>query len=358
MNYSGRKVLITGGTGFIGGRLAERLSLEEGATVRVLVRDWRKAVWISRSRVELVQGDVRDSSAVARAMQGCDIVFHCVGVGGSLDHCQSINCDGTRSILESAVTAGIDRLVYLSTCGVHGSTPDDMSNEAAPFQPNGNPYTDTKIESEEIVWEYWRKRNLPIVVIRPFPVWGPRSPAFTLWPVKHIKNGQWFLPDGGSGVCQAVYVDNLVDSLMLAGIRPEAVGEAFLVADEELPTWGEFFNRYAAMLGKRLTSVPVGTARNALRRTAQLDGMISRLLDLPSHEPAHTFLRVIRKSLSLVKRIPARYSVFSDGELVKYTYQGRMDTSKARKVLGYAPRVSFADGMRDTEIWLRDQNFI
>jgi nucleoside-diphosphate-sugar epimerase len=358
VSYAGRTVLVTGGTGFIGGRLAERLAVEEGANVRVLVRDWRRAVWISRVKAELIQGDVRDAKVVARAMQDCQIVFHCVGVGGGPDYCKSINCEGTRNVLECAVNAGVDRFVYLSTCGVHGSTPPDLADEDAPFRPNGVPYTDSKIEAEEAVWEYWHTKRLPIVVIRPSPVWGPRSPAFTLWPVNHIKSGRWYLPDGGSGVCQAVYVDNLVDSLLIAGVKTEAVGQAFLLADDELPTWGQFFNRYAAMLGQTLKSVPVPTARKAIQRTARLDAMIDKMIELPKHEPAHTFLRVIRKSLSLAKCIPARYSVFSDGELIKYTYRGKMDTSKARRVLGHTARVSFAEGMRDTEIWLRDQNVI
>ncbi len=358
VDYAGRKILVTGGTGFVGGRLAERLVIEEQARVRVLVRDWRKAVWVSRVNVELVHGDVRDAGAVAQAMQGCDIVFHCVGVGGPLDHCLSINYEGTRNVLECAANARVGRVVYLSTCGVHGPNPPENMDENEGFHPTSNPYNDSKIAAEEIAWQYWRDRRLPLVVIRPFPVWGPRSPAFTLWPIKHIKSGRWFVIDGGKGTCQAVYIDNLIDSLLLAGIHPEAAGEAFLIDDDNTCTWGDFFNSYARMLGRTLPSRRMATARAALRCTEKLDGRLATLQELPPHEPVHTILRAWRKGLGIVRRLPEQYTVFSESELTKYTFQGKVNTSKARRILKYKSRYTLQQGMRETETWLRDQRII
>ena len=106
----------------------------------------------------------------------------------------------------------------------------------ASFHLTGSLYGDSKIAAEEVVWEYWRERHLPVVVIRPFPVWGPISPSFTLWPMKRIKDGRRCLVAKGEGTCQAVYVDDLVDAILLAGLKPEAVGEAFLIDDDQVCT--------------------------------------------------------------------------------------------------------------------------
>jgi nucleoside-diphosphate-sugar epimerase len=79
---------------------------------------------------------------------------------------------------------------------------------------------------------------------------------------------------------------------------------------------------------------------------------------LPSYEPTHTLLRVVRKTIALLRGVPAHYAVFSAGELIKYSYNGRLNTSKARNILNYHSRYSLEEGMRETEMWLRDQKVI
>ncbi len=358
VDYSGRKILVTGGTGFIGGRLAERLAVEQQASVRVLVHDWRKAIWVSRADVELVQGDVRDSHAVAQAMRGCDLVFHCVGVGGTLDQCMSINCEGTRNVLESAMTAHVERVVYLSTIAVHGPNPPSHMDENDDFRMTGSPYGDSKIAAEKLIWQFWQERHLPVVVLRPVPVWGPRSPSFTLWPINRMKIGQWFLVDRGRGACHAVYVDNLVDALLLAGVRPTAVGEAFLITDERPCTWAEFFGYYARMLEIRLPSVRSDIARFALPAAECMNRVLAKLEHTPAHEPARFVIRSLRRGLRPVPRLIFPAGALDRSDVRKYAWQGEFNASKARAVLGYRARISMQEGMRETEAWLRDQRII
>ena len=359
VNYAGRKILVTGGTGFIGGRLAERLSVEQQASVRVLVHDWRKAIWVSRADVELVQGDIRDPHAVEQAMRGCDLVFHCVGVGGSLDQCMSINCEGTRNVLECAMNARVERVVYLSTIAVHGPNPPNQADENDEFRFTGSPYGDSKIAAEELVWRFWRERRLPVVIIRPVPVWGPRSPSFTLWPVKCLKTGRWFLIDDGRGTCHAVYIDNLVDALLQAGVMPGAVGEAFLITDGPPCTWAEFFGHYARMLKvKKLPSIRSDVERFALPIVTYINGFLSKLDHTPAHEPARTAIRAVRWSLRLIPRLLYPYGTLDPWDRQKYACRAELNISKAGTLLGYTPRFCLEEGMRETEAWLRDQSII
>ena len=361
VSYAGRKILVTGGTGLIGSRLAERLALEEHARVRVLVRDWRKAVWVARADVELVQGDVRDSDSLAQAMQGCEIVFHCVGVGGSREVCVAVNVDGTRNVLECALAEGVKRIVYLSSIAVHGPAPPDNADEQDEFRRTGAPYGDSKIAAEEVIWQFWEQQHLPVVVIRPTFVWGPRSGWFTVEPVRRMKAGRWFLVDGGQGTCHAVYIDNLVDALLLTGVTPEAVGEAFLITDGRPCTWAEFYGHYAQML--ELESLPSMSSDSRLMQAVRpllqmADRLLTKLGDTPAHEPARILVRGTRFGARVLRGALAQYAPLNPWDIAKYARRGSLNTSKARTLLGYQPRISLQEGMHETEIWLRDQRFI
>ena len=359
VGYSGRRILITGGTGFVGGRLAERLALEERAKVRVLVHDWSKAVWASRADVELVQGDIRDIDLVAQAMQGCEIVFHCVGVGGSPDNCRSINVEGTRNVLKAAVDAGVERVIHLSSIAVHGPNPPNNADERDEFRFTGSPYGDSKVMAEQVVWQFWQEKRLAVVVVRPTFVWGPRSAGFTVGPVNRMKLGRWYLVDSGRGACHAVYIDNLVDALLLAGSNPAAAGEAFLITDESRCTWAEFFGHYARMLDlKKVPSVRSGFARFTMPVADFINRALARFDYIPVHEPARILVRSLRWSLRVIAHWIFPHDSLDSWEVLKYARQGQLDTSKARTLLGYTPRFSLQEGMRETESWLRDQRII
>lgn len=359
VGYAGRKILVTGGTGFIGSRLAERLAVEEAAKVRVLVHDWGKAVWISRVNVELVQGDIRDKSSVAKAIQGCEIVFQCAAAGGNQDVCITTNVEGTRNVLECAANACVERVVYLSSIAVHGPTPPDNADEKDEFRRSGQPYADSKVGAEEVVWQFWKQHRLPVVVIRPAPVWGPRGEWFTVWPVSCMKAGQRILVDGGRGTCDVVYIDNLVDALLLSGLKTKIEGEAFLITDGHPCTWAEFFGHYARMLGvARLPSIRSDAARIMLPAAAYIDRVLCRLGYTPTWEPARTLIRAGRLGLRLIRGLVAPCAITDPSDVARYAHRGKLDISKACTLLGYTPHFSLEEGMRETETWLRDQRII
>lgn len=360
VGYRDQKILVTGGTGFIGSRLAERLALEEHANVRVLVHNWRKANWVSRADVELVQGDIRNPIDVANAVKDCDIIFHCVGVGGSRNTCMSINVDGTKAIFQAAADADVKQIVYLSSIAVYGPNPPDNANELAPFCSVGNHYGDSKIEAEKFIANFIRENPIPVVIIRPTFVWGPRSDFFTVWPIKCMKSGKWYLVDKGRGSCPAVYIDNLIDALLLAGLKEEAAGQVFLITDEQESSWSDFFGYYAKMLG--IHDLPSVSSQSLKQRSfvyglTFVESQITKI-DSTANKQQSIIIRAIRIGLQKSHNIISKYSHFDAWDTKKFARIGKLDTTKARTLLGYSPRILRDEGMRETEIWLRDQRYL
>ena len=223
--FSSRKVLVTGGTGFIRGRLVEKLILDRDVQVRVLVRDFSKAWRLARLSADLIQGDITDAGQVKKAVEGCDSIVNCAyGTTGTPEAKHSVNVQGTRNLLEAAVEFGVGRMVHLSTVMVYGDPFDGDLDESAKSVPYGNFYADSKLESEEATLDYAEKRDLSAVVLQPTVVYGPFAPTWTINVLRSLKAGRTILVNGGDGGCNTAYVDDLANAILLTLDRKEVRG--------------------------------------------------------------------------------------------------------------------------------------
>jgi len=322
MDLSGKRVLITGANGFIGGRLAERLAREEGALVRGLVRR------VEAAQFESVIGDVVDADAVRRAVNGCAAAIHCAamqGGGGTLADFRRVNVEGTLNLLRAARTAKVERFIHISTINVHGFPPPLGANADSPLSFRGDFYSVSKAEGERAAWQFARESgNSPaLTAIRPACTYGPRSEAWTIQPLRRVQRGAPVLIGKGDGICNAVYIDNLVDLILLALKNDAAIGQSFIGAEGRAVTWREFYGAYAGMLET--------TRLNSLPRYAALAAA------------------VVFEARARITGAPPR---ISRANVEFYSHRVVYDISKAHKLLGYAPRVSFEEGMRRTKEWL------
>ncbi len=368
-NYKGKKVLVTGGTGFIGSLLAERLYLHEGADVRAMVHNWPKAAYISRFDVELVKADITNYEDVENAIEGCEYVFHCVGLGGPL--AMKINAEGTENVVKACIKHKVKRVVYLSSVVVHGDKITDGMTAEAPFVSYGDAYADAKIEAEKRFWKLTKESGIEGSVIRPTYVWGPMSEWYTVEIIKQMKENRFYWVDNGSGSSNAVYVENVVDLALICGQAPKAVGESFLITDDEKSNWRNFYGHYAQMLQKDINSFPTIPLKDGINRKSlkfakiKLTGIIAKLwekvLANENTKPVYSkwFLRAPRKVLKMIlKQVLKRLPEKPESEMAIYNFQGFIDITKTKQLLDYKPRFSIAKGMERTKEWLNDQNYL
>lgn len=325
--------LVTGGSGFLGSHLVEAL-VARGDEVRVLVRQTSKTAFLENLGVELVYGDLNDSQSLKTAVQGMERIYHCAALAsdwGTWENFLATNVIGLRNLLDAALEAGVRKFVHISTTDVYGH-PNYPADEAAPFRLRGWQYGDTKIKGEQLVWEYHREHGLPITVVRPVNIYGPRSTSFVLEPAELLKSGDMVNIGKREQSAGLAYVTNVVDLILLAADCDSSVGHAYNASDGLDTSWRDYMNRLAKVIGVPGPQVVIPY------RLAYFVGWIM--------EKVYGVLRI--QSRPMLTRMMV--------ELLG-TDQG-FPIDKARQELGYEPRVGFDEGMAQAENWLRQTGFI
>jgi nucleoside-diphosphate-sugar epimerase len=326
--------LVTGASGFIGGHLALRLA-QDGWQVRCLVRSTSDTSRLEGRGVEIVVGDIEDRESLARAVDGCAVVFHCAALvsdWATVAEITSVNVRGTENVLRAAAAASVTRFVHLSTTDVYGYRGSLEIDETHRAERLSNWYARTKLRAEEAVL---RERALPAVILRPATVYGPGSREVVGEIASALRNRSMLMIDRGRAVAGLVYVENLVDAAVLAADHDAAVGNAFNVSDGLDVTWRQFIDDLAQGLGcpPARWSLPFRAA-NSLALVLEQG------------------YRVIRTTVGVTMRpLLSRQAVHVLGN------NQRFSNEKIRTVLGWSPRVSYRDGMAATVAWLRSEDY-
>jgi nucleoside-diphosphate-sugar epimerase len=320
------KLLVTGGTGFIGSHLAEE-GRRRGADVVVLglaerPEERANAELLARQGVAILPGSITDAELCERAMRGVTHVFHlavAMREGGKSDEFfERVNLEGTRRLLEAAGAGKVERFVYCGTIGIYGHRAPGVTSEGSPLHP-GNIYERTKVAAERMVRELAPTLRLPYTILRPADVYGPRDQRL-LKLFKGVRAGRFPLFGDGSGRRHMVYVDDVVSAFFAACERPAAVGEGVIVAGPRPCTLRELIEEVrratgSARFGRRLPLTPMLAAAAVVEDVCQ-----ALKLDPPIYRRRMDF----------------------------FTSDSAFDTSRARQVLGWAPRVELDEGVRRT----------
>jgi nucleoside-diphosphate-sugar epimerase len=321
--------LVTGATGFIGSHVAEACR-RRGWAVRTIARSGSDTRFVDELGVEVVRGDLTDAGVGRRALAGADLVIHCaarVGEWGPVEEFRAVNVEGLRHLLEACKGQALERFVHLSTLGVYAARDHHGTDESEPppeRQIDG--YTQSKVEAEQLALHYERDLGVPVVVLRPGFVYGPRDRTVMPRLIDAIRTGQFRYIGGGDKAMNTIYVGNLVHAIFLAIASPQAVGRVYNLTDGEAVSKRRFFEAVAdgLELPRPRKSLPLWLARvlawameNRARR-----GKIAN--------PRLTQARIKFLGLNL------HFSI-----------------ARAKAELGYQPRMPFDDAIRETMAWYR-----
>ena len=327
------KVLITGGTGFIGSRLA-LYYLENGHDVSVLGQSKKNNEIENKKLIEGKGGkvfvfDITDFENLYSRLEGVELVFHLAAAQHEMNipdkHFWNVNVEGTRNMLNACVKAGVKRYVHGSTIGVYGSLEGEI-NEESPTNPD-NIYGITKLEGEKVVISY--KDKLPVTIIRITETYGPGDYRL----IKLFKgiNKKTFLMIGkGNNSHHPVFIDDLTYGLDLASRNDSAIGNLFILPGKEIVSTKKMVSDIENILDKKIPKVRLPLS--VLLGIAALTEKTLRPLGI--QPPLH------RRRMDFFRK--------------SYTFSGR----KAKEILKFEPKVDFKEGAEKTAKWYIDKGFL
>ncbi len=325
------KVLVTGGTGFTGKALVKRLLDAKHKVVALDNKEGLKTDEIRRWGAQVVIGSVTDREVVSRAMEGVDVVFHLAAAFRELNvppaYYREVNYGGTETVLEEAAARGVKKFIYCSTCGVHGNIQNPPADEDAPITP-ADYYQQTKYEAEPLVGEYFKK-GMKTVILRPAAIYGPGDPERFFMIFKRVVKGKFPMFGNGRTLYHPLYIDNLVDAFMLVMEAGQGDGRTYLIADEE-------YVQIEALV----------------RAVAQAMDVRVRIRHFP-FLPLLLLGHVVEKLCKPFRITPPIFPRRVDW----YRQNRAFDISRAKREIGYAPKVGLAEGLRRTAKWYRDEKY-
>jgi nucleoside-diphosphate-sugar epimerase len=324
--------VVTGATGFLGNALVTEL-VKRQQTVRILVRNEKQARQQFGEAVTIITGDITDVKRVQQAVDGAATIYH---LAGHLYHpsipaelYRQVHVEGTRTLLKACQRqTQLQRIVHVSTTGVHGVTGEKPAAENAPFAPS-NPYEATKLEGELLALQAHQEQGLPVSIVRPGLVYGPND-LHLLGFFASIKKGLFRVIDGGKALLHPIYIDDLVASLLLCSERPGALGRSYNIAGERPVTVRELAKAIAHALDRELPegSIPLWLAN--------LASDIFRLV--PGFQGERAPLTRSRVRFLTTSRV--------------------YDCGRAESELGFKAKTDLEKGMRQTAEWYYKHHYL
>jgi len=320
---------VTGAAGFLGRPLTELL-LARDEQVRMLVRPEDRVGSLSATGADVRRADINDHAAVATALRGVDQVLHCAartGPWGPAAAYEQTNVRALENLVRAAQTAGVSRLVHVSSVTVHGNDVGGAADEDAPLRSEPNPYSRSKVAAEQLLARMISEEGAPVTIVRPGWIYGPGDTASFARLARQVETGRMMTVGSGENHLPLIYVRDAAQGVLLAGLAAAAAGKRYLLVNDEPVTQRAFLTAIAAELGARPPRYRI-PYRLALGLGATAEGLW-RLTGRAEPPP------LMRYGLQLL-----------GGE-------NRFSIGRARRYLGFEPQVGMAEGIRLSAEWYR-----
>lgn len=335
------KVGVIGASGFIGSRVTELLSIKQAVEVRPITRSSATPSYLKYLNLQSYAADALNLASLRKALSGCDAAIYCAA-GNPWFIRKSI-----ITTYHAAHQTGVRRLIYLSSASVHGQAPKPGTDESTPLDAHQFlAYNNAKVKAEQSLLQLRQQGTTEIVILRPGIVVGPRS-SWVVQFANSLLDGTAYIVNDGQGICNSIYIDNLVHATHLALTEPEADGQAFLVGDRETVRWADLYRPIAQAFGINFSQIS----------NIQCSGMTSSLKEwireaLWNSDMFGGWVSFLSNKLKKSKTESLTQPDLNQEMIDLYLCNYKLPSQKAERILNYSPIVSFAEANEYTVQWL------
>ena len=323
------KAFVTGGTGFIGSHLADRLIEADRFTeVRCLVRSSEK--WLSGKKYTRFKGDLDDLPVLQKALEDVDVVFHLAGLVMAPNYAElkHANVDATENLVRSAQKAGVKKIVVLSSLAAVGPSENGPKKESDAMKPVSN-YGRSKKEMEKLIHSI-AADDVSITILRPPAVYGPREDQIYSFFKMADKRICPIIGDGQRPRISMVYVADVIQGILKAGKQTDPGVHTYFISGPQIYTWQQIRETTNKVLGKK--TLPLYIKPGLVRKLA----------------------KVFEKAASFF----GTYPVFNREKANEMILEWTCSNEKAKKELGYQPEYSLGEGISRTIHWYQKHHWL
>lgn len=326
------KNLVTGATGFVGSHVAEKL-IQDGQEVIAFARDSSNTTFLKKLGAQIRYGSLTDTASVFEATKGIDRIFHVAAMTEEWipkEISQKVNVQGTINLLEAAMENKIQRFFFVSSLAVMGIKNHYGTGVETQYPKSGDPYIDTKIEAEKMVWKF-AKFGLPVTVLRPGFMYGPRDRRFMKRILSKLETGGFKFIGDGKNMLNLNYAGNFADAVLLASKTEDSIGQAYNIANDD--------------------------------KNLDMKTFIFKVADLWNYQKPQEHIPVpIAKIATILMETSARLMKKKEPPLLTKTrlkflsLNLEFDISKAKQQIGFQNRVNIDQGLQLTKQWIEQSH--